>query len=63
METHSMERHSCRSIEIHGNQLVDLQNMEEGHVPQAWKDAIIVTIYNKGEKTACGNYPGISHLT
>ena len=33
---------------------------EEGHVPQAWKDANIVTIYKKGDRTECGNYRGIS---
>ena len=32
----------------------------EGHVPQAWKDANIVTIYKKGDRTECGNYRGIS---
>ena len=31
-------------------------------VPQAWKDASIVTIYKKGERTDCGNYRGISLL-
>ena len=29
---------------------------EEGHVPQAWKDANIVTIYKKGDRTECSNY-------
>ena len=28
---------------------------EEGHVPQAWKDDNIVTIYKKGDRTECGN--------
>ena len=36
---------------------------EEGHVPQAWKDANIVTIYKKGDRTECGNYRGISLLS
>ena len=35
----------------------------EGHVPQAWKDANIVTIYKKGDRTECGNYRGISLLS
>jgi len=35
---------------------------EEGSVPQAWKDANIVTIYKKGDRTDCGNYRGISLL-
>ena len=32
---------------------------EMGSVPQAWKDASIVTIYKKGDRTDCGNYRGI----
>ena len=36
---------------------------EEGSVPQAWKDASIVTIYKKGNRTYCGNYRGISLLS
>ena len=35
----------------------------EGHVRQAWKDANIVTIYKKGDRTECGNYRGISLLS
>ena len=35
---------------------------EECHVPQAWKDANIVTIYKKSDRTVCGNYRGISLL-
>ena len=31
-----------------------------GSVPQAWKDASMVTIYKKGNRTDCGNYRGIS---
>ena len=33
---------------------------EVGSVPQAWKDASIVTIYKKGDRTDCGNDRGIS---
>ena len=36
---------------------------KEVHVPQAWKDADIVTIYKKGDRTECGNYRGISLLS
>jgi hypothetical protein len=33
-------------------------NKEE--LPQYWKESIIVSIYKKGGKTDCNNYPGIS---
>ena len=32
----------------------------EGKVPQQWKDAVITVLHKKGDKTACGNYRGIS---
>ena len=34
-----------------------------GFVSQAWKDASIVTVYKKGDRTDCGNYRGISLLS
>ena len=34
-----------------------------GSVPQAWKDASIVTIYKKGDRTDCGDYRGISLIS
>ena len=33
------------------------------HVPQTWKDASIVTINKKGNRTECGNYRGISLIS
>ena len=36
---------------------------EMGSVSQAWKDASIITIYKKGDRTDCGNYRGISLLS
>ena len=36
---------------------------EVGSVPQPWKDASIVTIYKKGDRTDCGNYRGISLIS
>ena len=34
-----------------------------GSVPQAWKDASIVIIHKKGDRTDCGNYRGIPLLS
>ena len=36
---------------------------EMDSVQQAWKDASIITIYKKGDRTDCGNYRGISLLS
>ena len=36
---------------------------EMGSAPQAWKDASIITIYKKGDRTDYGNYIGISLLS
>ena len=36
---------------------------EVGSIPQAWKDASIVTIHKKGDRTECWNYRGISLLS
>ena len=32
----------------------------EGKVPQQWKDAVNTIFHEKGDKTECGNYRGIS---
>ena len=32
----------------------------EGKVPQQWEDAVITVLHEKGDKTECGNYRGIS---
>ncbi len=32
-------------------------------IPSELKDSLIVTIFKKGDKTACGNYGGISLLS
>ena len=37
--------------------------LEVASVPQTWKDASIVTIYKKGDRTDCGKYRGISLLS
>ena len=70
MEKHQMETEFQQKYRNTGEQLVqqtapmDHKIMgDEDHVPQAWKDANIVTIYKKGDRTECGNYRGISLLS
>jgi hypothetical protein len=36
---------------------------ETSVVPQDWKDAMVCTLFKKGDKTICGNYRGISLLS
>ena len=31
-----------------------------GEVPQEWKDAIIMVLHKKKDRTECGNYRGVS---
>jgi len=31
-------------------------------LPEGWKESIILPIYEKGDKTGCSNYKGISLL-
>jgi hypothetical protein len=41
--------------------IFSIWNKEE--LPQQWKESIIVPIYEKGDKTDCNNYRGISVLS
>ena len=37
---------------------------ESGFVPEDWESVVIVPLYkDKGERTTCGNYRGISLLS
>ena len=36
---------------------------EQGHIPQYMRDASILTLYKKGDRSDCNNYQGISLLS
>jgi hypothetical protein len=40
--------------------IISIWNKQE--LPEEWKESIIVPIYQKGDKTCCNNYRGISFL-
>jgi len=40
-----------------------LKAWEEKQAPNDWKDALLVTIFKKGDRRECGNYRGISLLS
>ena len=48
-----------RTILLEFHRLITLI-WSKGKVPQQWKDAVITALHNKGDKTECGNYRGIS---
>jgi len=45
--------------EIHRH-IISIWNKED--LPEEWKELIIVPMYQKGDKTDCSNYTGISLL-
>ena len=55
---------SCKTTLLHPLHELLCQCWEEGAVPQDMRDAKIVTLYkNKGERSDCNNYRGISLLS
>ncbi|XP_076059549.1 uncharacterized protein LOC143036186 [Oratosquilla oratoria] len=40
-----------------------LKAWEEKQAPSDWKDALLITIFKKGDRRECGNYRGISLLS
>ena len=55
-------KHGGDNLFIRLQQLIT-NALEVGSVPQAWKDASLVTIYKKGDRRDCGTYRGISLLS
>jgi hypothetical protein len=57
-----MIQEGCKTLQSEIHKLVNsIWSTEE--LPGQWKESIIVPIYNKGDKTDCSNYQGISLLS
>ena len=54
----------CKTTILHSLHVVPCQCGQEGAVPQDMRDAKIITLFrNKGERSGCNNYRGISLLS
>lgn len=56
-------------IKYRGKEMHNLQDMQKNlgrrakeQMPKSCKEAVIIIIHKKGDKTKCGNYNGILHL-
>jgi hypothetical protein len=52
----------CRTIRSDIHKLI-IPNRNKEELPEEWKESVIVPINNKGDKTDCSNYRGISLLS
>ena len=51
-----------RTIHSEIHKLINsIWNKEE--LPEEWKESIILSVYNKGDKTHCSNYRGVTLLS
>ena len=53
---HAVVLKSCRWELSKPLSIIFNQSLSEGHLPQDWRNAVIVPIFKSGDEKVCGNY-------